>query len=66
MAPPASGRAGRVDTMWWLVLGIVLVLLIVWQVERRRGSTGDSAVDDRHLNRPDPRGGGTYDGGGAF
>ena len=52
--------------MWWLVLGIVLVLLLVWQVEKRRGSQGDAAVDDRHLNRPDLRGGGTYDGGGAF
>jgi hypothetical protein len=66
MAPPPRRHAEWEDTMWWMVLGIVLILLIVWQVERQRGSKGDAAMDDRHLNRPDVRGGGTYDGGGVF
>jgi len=34
IAPSASRRAEWEDTMWWMVLGLVLILVIVWQVER--------------------------------
>jgi hypothetical protein len=44
---------------WWIViLGTVVLVGAIIVVESRRGSTGESAKDDRHLNRRDPRGGG--------
>lgn len=44
---------------WWIVIiGLVVFIGAVVVLENRRGSQGDSAADDRHLNRRDPRGGG--------
>ncbi len=54
--------------MWWMwIVGLVVVLVGVYVLERRRGSQGDAGEEDRHLNRPDIRGGGggaAGDGGG--
>ena len=46
--------------MWWWILGIVAVIVIAVIVENRRGSTGKSRKDDRHINGPDIRGGGGF------
>jgi hypothetical protein len=50
----------RSPDMWWWVLGIIAVIVLVFLVERRRGSTGASREEDRHLNNPDIRGGGGF------
>jgi hypothetical protein len=44
---------------WWIVI-ITVVGFIGARVfvENRRGSQGESAADDQHLQRRDPRGGG--------
>ncbi len=47
--------------MWWMwVLGIGVVIASVYLIERNRGTRGDAAREDRHLNHPDARGGGGF------
>ncbi len=53
---------------WWIVvIGLVLVLVLITWAEGRRGSTGSSKAEDRHLNAQDKRGGVSgWDSGSGF
>jgi hypothetical protein len=42
---------------WFVVIGLVVVLVAVTLLERRRNSTGVAKGEDRHLNAQEKRGG---------
>ncbi|WP_377638868.1 hypothetical protein [Oryzobacter terrae] len=47
--------------MWWMwLVALAVVLAGVYVMERRRGTQGEEVAEDRHLNRPDIRGGGGF------
>jgi hypothetical protein len=54
---------------WWsVVIGLASVLVLIAWAEGRRGSTGGSKAEDRHLNGQERRGGvsGWGSGSGGF
>lgn len=55
-------RWGRQEaTMWWMwIVGLAVVIVGAYLVERRRGTRSEASAEDHHLNRPDIRGGGGF------
>ena len=51
--------------MWWWILGLAVIIVAMVIIENRRGSTGAGKDEDRHLNRPDIRGGPGAGGGSS-
>jgi hypothetical protein len=58
--------------MWWFIVVVAVAIVVIWLIDRRRGSTGASRADDlpsgadRHTPDPGfnvPQGGG---GDGGF